>query len=237
MSRSHRFAAEETPSPRTDAELAAGPGLLALANLAIALKATPRQGWLDRGIDRCDAESVADHSLAVALLAWAAAVERRAAGEELDPARVMALAILHDLPEAEVGDIPPYVPGELPSVETDEARAAFLNQRHVRDAARTAAKHAAEDATMQRLLAKLPPHAAETLEKLWLELREGVTPEARFLKEVDRLEAFLQSRAYSAADPKIAVDSFRQEVAETISDPVLVRVRDAALKSDWPEKP
>lgn len=229
MSRSHHAKDHDQSWPKDDIHASAAPGLLALARLVLKLKATPRQGWLDRGIDQCAVESVADHSLAVALLAWAAAVERRAAGAALDPARVLALAVLHDLPEAEVGDIPPYIPDDLPSAETGEGRATFLNQRHVRDATRTAAKHAAEDAVMQTLLVQLPPHAASALGDLWTELREGITPEARFLKEVDHLEAFLQSRAYALHNPGIPVESFRREVAETITDPLLGSVRDDAL--------
>src|SRR5688500_16712316 len=83
-------------------------GLLALDHLIKALKLTPRTGWIDRGVKPLLAESVADHSLGVALLAWVAAIERHAEGATLDPQRVLTLALLHDLAEAETGDWPPY---------------------------------------------------------------------------------------------------------------------------------
>jgi len=75
----------------------------ALFERLAALKELRRTGWVQRQVDR--PESVADHSLSVAVLA---ALEAHRRG--LDPARAALLAVFHDLPEAIVGD---RVPGEL----------------------------------------------------------------------------------------------------------------------------
>jgi putative hydrolase of HD superfamily len=206
-------------------------GLLALDRLIKALKLTPRTGWLDRGVDPLIAESVADHSLGVALLAWVAAIERQAEGAALDPLRVLTLGLLHDLAEAETGDWPPYNRASIPE-EDDPAWHRFLNHRHKPNAERSAAKRAAEDAVMTRLLDALPAASREALGGIWDELRAGVTTEARFVKEVDRLETFLQSRHYRRDSSDLPVASFRQEVLETINDPLLAAVRDAALDDD-----
>ncbi len=85
-----------------------------MARYLAALKALPRTGWSDRGVNAVIVESVADHSLAVAILAWATALERVRDGEDLDPQRVLLLALIHDLAESEVGDVPPYDPANLP---------------------------------------------------------------------------------------------------------------------------
>src|SRR5829696_4899937 len=77
------------------------PGLGELAESAGSLKQVRRKGWVDRGVP--DAESVADHSYRVALLAWALA---RARG--LDAERAMLIGLVHDLAEAEVGDETPF---------------------------------------------------------------------------------------------------------------------------------
>jgi 5'-deoxynucleotidase YfbR-like HD superfamily hydrolase len=90
-------------------------------------------------------------------------------------------------------------------------------------------KRAAEDDAMRVLLAALPPAARDALDTVWEELRSASTPEARFVKQVDRLETFLQSRRYQRDNPSLPVDSFRQEVADTIDDPLLAAIRDAAL--------
>ena len=205
-------------------------GLLAFADRLLTLKAVPRTGWLDRGVDPRLVESVADHTLSMALLAWACALERARAGAALDPERVLLLALLHDLPEADTGDTPPYDPAAVPAEDDPVARRAFLDRRHVRDAARDAAKRAREDAALRTLLELLPASSQAALASIWDELREGASAEARFVKEVDRLETFLQSLRYGQADPELPIASFQGEVLDTLEDPLLRAVRDAALE-------
>jgi putative hydrolase of HD superfamily len=207
-------------------------GLLTLARLVSKLKGVPRTGWLDRGVPPPQVESVADHSLGVALMAWACAVERQAQGAALDPARVALLALLHDVPEAETGDVPPYDPTDLSTRTDAEQRREFLDRRHLRDEETASSKRASEDAAIRRLLDALPPTVRSDLESLWVELQHGTSAEAQFVKQVDRLETFLQSRAYLDQMPTAPMDSFRREVLETIDDPLLAAIRDAALNDD-----
>ncbi len=204
-------------------------GLLGLAHTASKLKSTLRTGWLDRGISPREAESVADHSLGVALLAWASALEVRDRGTSIDPERVLKLALLHDLAEAETGDMPPYAHEDVPVEANPDAREAFLNRRHVRDPERESAKRAAEQAAMQRLLGTLPAAPRRDIEEIWNELRSGTSRESRFVKQVDRLETFLQSRSYQATTLDLPVDSFWKEVQEMVDDPLLAAIRDAAM--------
>src|SRR3954452_699321 len=111
------------------------------------LKTAPRTGWIDRGVPPGEAESIADHSFRTALLAW------MAAEPALDRDRVLKLALVHDLAEAITGDIPPYDDVALPGIGADEARRAFLEQRHIRSDDREAAKRAAETAAIAELTA------------------------------------------------------------------------------------
>jgi putative hydrolase of HD superfamily len=62
------------------------------------LKLVPRTGWLRAGIER--PESVAEHSLRAAMLAWAIA-----ALEGADPDRAATLALFHDSQETRTGDV------------------------------------------------------------------------------------------------------------------------------------
>lgn len=217
----------ESQNVKTGAAPAAG--LLHLAQMVQRLKRVPRQGWLDRGVSPLETESVADHSLGVALLAWMAAVEARSAGVDLDPARVLALALIHDLPEAEIGDWTPYTPEDVAARSTSSDRVAFLNERQTRSPERTAAKRAAEQAMIDGLVSALPAAAGSTLADLWRELADGQTPEAQFVKQADRLETFVQSRAYLSENPARPMASFATEASTEISDPVLASVRDRAL--------
>lgn len=207
----------------------AAQALLGLVQFAAKLKSLPRTGWLDRGLDAFRVESVADHSFGVALLAWVCALQRQAEGAAIDPERVLKLALMHDLAEAETGDWTPYDGAAIPSEHDPAARRAFLEARHSRDPDRRATKRAEEDAVMRALLAALPGATRPALGELWDELHLGESPEARFVKQVDRLETFLQSRLYLDTDPTFPVASFHQEVLETIDDPLLAAIRDAAL--------
>jgi putative hydrolase of HD superfamily len=177
-------------------------------------------------------ESVADHSVGVALLAWGCALQRRAEGAAINPERVLMLANLHDFAEAETGDSTPYDPATIPDEHEPAARRAFLETHHHRDPARAAAKRAAEDAAVQELLATLPAATRLELLDVWDDLRAGASSEARFVKQVDLLETFLQSRHYLQSDPTLPMASFRQEVFESIDDPLLSAIRDAALADD-----
>lgn len=229
------MAGDGTGSGRDDGD----PGALGLARFlhrAGRLKELPRAGWLDRGVPPVEAESVADHLFRTALLAWLAAAGR----PDLDRDRVLVLALLHDLAEAVAGDPPPYDPADLPPLGRDgsgdpataEARRAFLERRQARSPERQAAKRAAEAAAMDSLLADLPPVLADELGALWAELEDGTTPEARFAKQADTLETYLQSREYRAADPTRPVASFAAEVAEVVTEPSLAALRDAIAQAD-----
>jgi putative hydrolase of HD superfamily len=200
-----------------------------LARYLARFKSVPRTGWVDRGVERLLVESVADHSFGVALLAWVCALQRRAEGASIEPERVLKLALIHDLAEGETGDITPYDPAAVPNEENPVARRAFLETRHIRDLDRDAEKRAGEDASMERLLTRLPEPTRLEVAAVWDELRLGISAEARFVKQVDRLETFLQSRHYLDADPTLPMASFRQEVVDTIDDPLLGAIRDAAL--------
>ena len=222
------------PSHRSPAQ--AAQALRGLAQFAAKLKSVPRTGWLDRGVEPLRVESVADHSFGAALLAWACALQRRAEGADIAPERVLMLAIIHDLAEAETGDATPYDRAAIPAEHDPAARRAFLEARHSRDPDRRAAKRAEEDAAMRALLDSLPDPTRSELGELWDDLQLGTSSEARFVKQIDRLETFLQSRIYLHTDPTLPMASFHQEVIETIDDPLLAAIRDAALATESPNE-
>jgi putative hydrolase of HD superfamily len=115
----------------------------------------PRTGWVLRGVRA--PETVAEHVLGLQWLCLALAPRCG-----VDPARAVALALVHDAPEALLGDWPRSAAELLPA----------------------GAKRVAEDAAAARLLAPLGPAAGE----LWSEWREQRTDAARFVKACDRLQ-------------------------------------------------
>lgn len=186
------------------------------------LKSVTRVGWLDRGVPAPDAESVADHSYRVAMIVWLASAE--AAG--LDRDRMIKLALLHDLAESLTGDTTPYDPAMLEDLDADSRRAA-LNQRQKISVDRKEAKRQAEKEAIAGLIADLAPILHDEIASLWQELEQHETPESRFVKEIDILETYLQSREYLAGDRSLPMDSFAAEVAEAITSVDVGSLRDA----------
>jgi putative hydrolase of HD superfamily len=187
------------------------PEALELARAIARLKEVPRTGWLDRGIPPEATESVADHSFGVALLAWLLAPP------EVDRARAVELALLHDLAEAAAGDATPYDRETLTTLDPDTRRN-WLNQRHIRTAEQKAAKQSAEDAAIAELAGSLSVEGRTALLDRWSELRERATPEARFVKKMDILETWLQSRHYAERHPEAPMESFDLEARELLGE-------------------
>ncbi len=193
----------------------------AFLTIAGQLKRVRRSGWVDRGIPPADVESVADHSWRVALMGWLLSGEV----EGLNRERVVLLALVHDLAESLAGDMTPYDRNEVAALPPEE-RQSRLDERHQRTEAQRVAKQAAEDAAMARLLTELPDSQAAELASLWSELSVRMTPEARFVKELDILETYLQSRSYAADFPGVPVRSFQLEADDSLMTGVLQAIRD-----------
>jgi putative hydrolase of HD superfamily len=138
--------------------------LLDLALELQSLDRLPRAGYVLRGVT--DPESVTEHSWHVLFLVWA--LGRRI--PEVDAARAVEIAIVHDLAELRIGDLPRTSSRYFPA----------------------GAKNAAESAAMEEILAPLPAEARE----LYAEYQAAATPEARLVKACDKLQLMLKVAAY-----------------------------------------
>jgi len=77
-----------------------------LDEVIIALASLARTGWMLRGVPSQLAEPVSTHSFTASLLAFEIASHLTSKGHQLDAYRAAAIAVLHDLGEAIIGDIP-----------------------------------------------------------------------------------------------------------------------------------
>ncbi len=218
-------------SDRSERHEAGGPDLPSLIQTLGNLKRIKRTGWVDRGVPPDEVESVADHTLLTALIAWIVARDNTS----LDAERVLELALIHDLAEATFGDAPPYEPDEIPDRADAEALRTFFSVNHIRSERNAAAKRIAEDAAMADLLALMPERAREAVSGLWAEYEAQETPEARFVKQVDRLEAYGQARRYAEDHPDLPLWGFTDMAEREIDHPALVALRDAATDDPTPE--
>ncbi|HEY9829072.1 MAG TPA: HD domain-containing protein, partial [Stenomitos sp.] len=131
------------------------------------LKHLYRQGWLRQGIETQYCESVAEHSFAVALLALLLADSYHI---ELDTAKVIRMALIHDLGEIYAGY---FIPSD--AIEPNQ-------------------KYQLEKQSIIQVFQKLP-NGLKWIE-LWEEFEQGESAEAQFVRQLDRLEMALQASVY-----------------------------------------
>jgi putative hydrolase of HD superfamily len=124
------------------------------------LKRTPRTGWQFLGSGD---ESVAEHVFRTALIAYVLA---QLSGD-VDPDRVLRMALFHDLPEARTGDLN------------------YMNQKYVR---------ADEGKAADDMTAGLPFGA--DIRSSIAEFAGQATPEAVLVKDADNLEMLLQLKEH-----------------------------------------
>ncbi len=143
------------------------------------LKCTPRTGWVMRGL--ADAESVADHSFGVA---FTALILAEMLEEPLDKAKVLTIALLHDLPESVISDIPS--PG-----------AAWFPPD---------AKRQAEMEALSALLRRLP--CAEQWHAWWQEFEDRTSIEGKLVHDADRLDMLVQAHVYEQTTGNRWIEEF-----------------------------
>jgi len=195
----------------TDAEK-----MLGFLPLAERLKRELRHSWLSDG----RRESVAEHTWFIALMALLA---HRRLDEPVNLERVLSMAIVHDLAEVEVGDIPYFETGD-----------------------RKANKAELELAAIERIAAMLPVPEGEMVKQLWLEFEHGETPEAKFVRALDHLEVQVQHNladlstwepvehglVYSKMDERCAHDSFLRQLLVGVRATAEAKMRQGGVDVD-----
>ncbi len=131
------------------------------------LDRVPRAGYLLRGVT--EPESVSAHSHAIALLALLFLDEYPG---RWDRDTTLAMALVHDLAESQLMDIP------MPVADA-----------HMRDAKRNA-----EQAIFEGLFARFPARYAE----LHAAFAEASVPEAKLLRGLDKAQMMIKVSAYEA---------------------------------------
>ncbi|MCU1264438.1 MAG: metal-dependent phosphohydrolase, superfamily [Acidobacteria bacterium] len=147
------------------------------------LKNLDRTGWSLRGLAP-RTESVAAHSFGVAVTAMALADELIGRGVQLDVAKVLRMALLHDWAEARIGDMP------------RTATQYFGSETRQR----------AELAAFKDIVSSSVP-AEETYRSLYEEYEQRSSPEARLVKAADVVDLLVQVLALERAGAR-GLDEF-----------------------------
>lgn len=145
--------------------------LIALLSYGAQLKQTIRTGWAQRGVPQ--PESVAAHTFGVAYIALALAPWLT---EAIDLGQLLALATLHDLPEALTSDLPAPVERFFPATVRADLK---------REIERAALHHITGDTPL-----------GEQWRAWWETLHAQATPEARLVHDADKLDLYLQALIY-----------------------------------------
>jgi len=127
-----------------------------------------------------DAESISDHMYRMAVLSLCSS------DQNLDIGRCVQLSIVHDLAEAQVGDIAPQE-GIAKEEKIRLEREAMTNFC---------------DSMLHNSV------AASRIIRLWEEYEEQHTPEARFVKDLDRFEMACQADEYERRHSRSLQDFF-----------------------------
>ena len=153
--------------------------LLDLLLQANRLKVTPRGGWAVRGLN--DVESVADHSFGVVFVALILAELTQ---KPVDREKVLTMALIHDLPESAITDIPSPALRYFPA----------------------GAKRHAELNAITEILSGFP--FSEQLRNWWQEFEDRTSVEGRLVRDADRLELLLQAYIYERTSANQYLDEF-----------------------------
>lgn len=153
------------------------------------LKRTPRAGWVEVGIQQ--PESVADHTFRTSILCMIYADM-----EGIDQLKLLRMALIHDLPEAIIGDL-------TPSKKTKESKKK-------------------EDAAINQILNLLPKKQREKYITVWNEYQEGKTREAKAVRQLEKLEMALQAKEYEKAGlPSQSLKRFIKSAEKAVTWPEL----------------
>lgn len=154
------------------------------------MKNIVRRGWLLRDVydkETLRAESDAEHVFSMTMIAWKIMEEEKL---NLNHEKVLKLILCHELGEIDVGDITPA------------------------DKISRSDKYDKEIVAVERISTK---YDMPKFKELWLEFEENKTPEAKFVKILDKLDAVLQCKIYSKMHNKPEVyEEFYNNAKEII---------------------
>ncbi|KAJ7563286.1 hypothetical protein O6H91_03G104600 [Diphasiastrum complanatum] len=152
------------------------------------LKTTKRAGWINHGVEH--SESIADHMYRMAVMAI---ITNDVPGVNKD--RCVKMAIVHDIAEAIVGDITPA--DGVPKEEKSRRERAAIDD-------------------MCNMLGK--GFSVDELRELWNEYETNASPEAKLVKDFDKVEMILQALEYESAQGKDLDDFFRSTAGKFQTD-------------------
>jgi len=180
------------------------------------LKNKKRRGWVLHQIK--DPETTAEHIFHLAILVWVLGEKKK-----LNVERAIKIVLIHDLCEVYAPDLTPYDP-LLPKDKKKimEVLKKWPQFTPVLKVKKEKEKSRLEKMGMNRLVASLPQDLKKEIKALWKDLEKGLTKEARFVKQADKVINFFQGMSYWKKYGKIQHKLWIRWIKENVDDPVLL---------------
>ncbi|MCK5301926.1 MAG: HD family hydrolase [Candidatus Thorarchaeota archaeon] len=178
------------------------------------LKNLTRTGWALAGVQNCYGESVASHAWGTAHISLLLVEYLKNNGKEVNLARVLSMAIVHDLPEALMSDIP--------------KTALQLGGESMKKG-----KHNAEREALDIMMKPLGITGTK-IQSIWEEFNTSDSVEAQIVKASDVFDMLVHALAMerNGVSPKMLHPFFisSQDTIDSVGVPVLDDVYKVLLK-------
>jgi len=163
------------------------------------LKNLQRTGWATAGVHASAVESVAEHSYGTTFISLILGKLLKNEGIEVDLEKTLTMAVLHDLGECVVSDIPS-------SSYTADSDSFGI------------AKAALEERAIASILSPLGDIGV-SLQSCWVELQKGTSMEARIVRSSDILDMLVHAIALekSGVDAKL-LHGFFESIQRKLND-------------------
>ncbi len=191
------------------------------------LRKVPRRGGILIGSKQ--PATVTDHLFRTAIMSWALGKEKK----NLNLKKILEIALIHDLCELYVGDKSPYDYNSIlpkdkkkwPELFDKWPRYSLMEKKRI-----ALEKRKTEEKALNRLIQGLPNKIKKDVKNSWLEYDKNLTKEAKFVKQVNRLEALLQALEYGKEEKIRVYKSWWVGSREKIDDPVLIKFMNSLAK-------
>jgi len=182
------------------------------------LKDTAGRGWILIGAE--NPASVTDHSFRMAIMAWFLGKKKKNINFE----KAIKMALVHDLCELHAENLTPYDHGHLPKDKKDWPAAfdklpRFSKSKKLENFLK---KEKKEKKALLKITANMPGDLKKEIISLWQDYSKGSSREARFVRQINRLETLLQAFEYGKESECRPFNSWWIGSEEQIDDPVLI---------------
>jgi putative hydrolase of HD superfamily len=182
------------------------------------LKEMPRAGWFFMGIK--NPESVAAHTFRASVAAWLMSQKKR-----LNTERLIKIALSHDFCDLYAGEKAPFFYyADLPQNEKKRKSALkkWVRLSKKEKEKRSQMKLKTKEKSLLKLIKKLSPSLKKEIYSCWLDYEKGISKEARFFKQIERIETLIQSLEYFGKDQKTGGTTWWERTEEMVEDPLLL---------------